>query len=130
MATVHYRNAKVYAAGFDLGGDFNSLALALASEMLDRTTFGASTRTNKGGLTTMAVSGSGFWNADAGAVDRIAFDLVGVDDTVVTVFPDGITEGTAGGRSAKGVVERYDLAGEVSGLLGFTFAAMGRGIEA
>ena len=132
MATVHFRNAVILAGGFDLSGDHNGITVDLKAEMLDETAFGDSTRIHKGGLTVADISGKGNWDAAAGHVDRILFDLVGVDDTVVTVFPNGITEGTLTlmGFSVKGVVEHYNVGGDVGTLLPFDLAIMGRGIEA
>lgn len=130
MSTVHFRNAVILVDGYDLSGDHNSINLDLKAEMLDETTFGDSTRIRKGGLVTTDINGKGFWNVAAGAVDRILFDIVGVDDKIITVFPDGITEGTSTnmGFAMKGVVEHYNVAGEIGTLLAFDFAIMGRGI--
>lgn len=133
MSTVHFRNAKILVGGYDVSGDMNQVAIALAAEVLDETCFGDSTRTHKGGLTTVAVSGSGCWDASAGHVDAIAFSLVGVDDTLIAVFPNGITEGATsslGGFACKGVVESYPLKGDVGSLLAFDLSIQGRGIEA
>lgn len=131
MSTVHFRNAKIFVDGFDLGGDFESVEVAHSAEMLDETTFGDSTRIRKGGLTVSDVSGSGYWSGDVGAVDRIMFDIVGSDDKVISVFPNGITEGTATekGYSMKGVLESYNIGGAVGALLPFDCAMMGRGIS-
>jgi hypothetical protein len=133
VSTVHFRNAKIFAAGYELSGDSNAVAIALAAEMLDETCFGDLTRIHKGGLTTVAVSGSGCWDAAAGHVDQVAFGLVGVDDTLITVFPNGLTEGAIGslaGFACKGVVESYPLRGDVGSLLAFELSIQGRGIEA
>ena len=132
MATLHFRNARIFCDGFELSGDFESIEVAFSAESLDETAFGDSTRIHKGGLTVADVSGSGYWNGAAGTVDRILFDLVGADDKVISVFPNGITEGTATekGFSMKGVVSEYNIGGSVGALMPFTFAMQGRGIEA
>lgn len=132
MATLNFRNAKIFVDGFELSGDFESIEVALASEMLDETTFGDDTRINKGGMKTANVSGAGYWNAAAGTVDRIMFSIVGSDDKVITVFANGLTEGTSTdkGFSCKGVVDTYNIGGAVGALLPFDFAIQGRGIEA
>ena len=102
------------------------------AEMLDETAFGDTTRINKAGLFAATVTGSGHWDGAAGHVDRVAFDLVGQDDKIITVFADGITEGTSTdkGFSMKGVLESYNLSGDVGTLLGFDLVMQGRGIEA
>lgn len=103
----------------------------MSAEMLDETAFGDSTRIHKGGLTVIDITGSGHYDSAAGTVDRILFGIVGTDDQVVTVFANGITEGTSTdkGFSFKGVVDHYNLSGDVGSLLEFDWAIMGRGIE-
>lgn len=131
MATVHYRNARIFAGGYDLSGDHNQLGIDLSAEMLDETCFGDTTRIRKGGLTVASITGAGFWDASAGHVDALLFSDVGVDDVPVLVFPNGITEGTATERGFgfKGVVEKYNLKGDVGSLLSFDMQINGRGIE-
>ena len=130
MATLHFRDARIFAGGYELSGDHNSVGVALAAEMLDETAFGDTTRIHKGGLTTADIEGGGHVDAAAGHVDRIAFDVVGVDDTLITVFANGLTEGgqTDMGFACKGVVETYDIQGDVGSLLAFSLAIKGRGI--
>ncbi|OHD24747.1 MAG: hypothetical protein A2Y38_06005 [Spirochaetes bacterium GWB1_59_5] len=132
MSTIHHRQARIFVGGYELSGDHNSISVAASAEMLDETAFGDSTRIRKGGLKTVEVIGAGHWDAAAGHVDAVAFDLVGTDDQIVTVFADGITEGTATdmGFSMKGVVDKYNLKGDVGSLLGFDLSIAGRGIEA
>lgn len=130
--SVHFRDARIYVAGYDLSGDHNAIAVSASAEMLDETAFGDSTRIRKGGLKVVDIAGSGHWNTDAGHVGRVAFGLVGSDDQIVAVFANGITEGTATdmGFATKGVLSKYDLKGDVGSLLAFDLAIMGRGIEA
>lgn len=131
MATIHFRNAKILVGGFELSGDFNAIQVAFSAEMLDETAFGDSTRIHKGGLLVCDITGGGWWDGAAGHVDRILFDLVGDDDEIITVYANGITEGTSTdkGFAMKGVVETYNLKGDPGSLLGFDFAIQGRGIE-
>lgn len=132
MSTVHFRDARIFVDGYDLSGDHASVEVSLAAEILDETSFGDSTRIHKGGLTVADVNGSGNWDGTAGHVDQIMFGIVGSDDKIITVFPNGITEGTITdmGFAMKGVVEEYNLNGGVGELLAFSFAMRGRGIEA
>ena len=132
MSTTHFRNARIFAGGYDLSGDHNAIALAVAAEMLDETAMGDSTRIRKGGLKVIDVTGSGHWDAAAGHVDGVLFGLVGVDDTIISVFANGLTEGVATdlGFATKGVVDKYNLKGDPGTLLGFDLSLMGRGMEA
>lgn len=130
MATKHFRNAKVLVHGHELSGDFQSIEIAHSAEMLDETTFGDSTRVYKGGLTVTDVSGSGLWNPSVGQVEDLMFGIIGSDDKVIALFPDGITEGTVTemGYAMKGVVCEYNIGGPVGALLPFNFKVYGRGI--
>ncbi len=132
MGTLNYRNAVILCAGYDLSGDHNAVGISASAEMLDETAMGDSTRIRKGGLKVVDVVGAGHWDAAAGHVDAIAFGIVGTDDQIVSVFANGITEGTATDMSfsMKGVVDKYNLKGDVGSLLGFDLSIMGRGIEA
>src|SRR5438093_2203628 len=132
MATLNFRDARIYVDGYELSGDFNSIGATVKAEILDETSFGDTTRIHKGGLVVTDVAGDGNWDAAAGRIESIAFSLVGVDDKVISVFANGITEGTATdkGFSMKGVVDEYTIGGNVGALLPFKFAIKGRGIEA
>ncbi len=132
MATLDYRDARIYVDGYELSGDFDTLNVALSAETLDETSMGDTTRIRKGGLTVADIDGSGFWDGAAGHVDQLAFGIVGTDDKIITVFANGLTEGTATdkGFSFKGVLNKFNLKGTVAQLLAFDFGAKGRGIEA
>lgn len=132
MSTFIYRNAIILFGATQLHGALNTFNVEFAAEMQDETTFGDDTRVNKGGLFTVGMSGSGFFDPALG-VEEALFPDVGDDDTIVVVFPDGITEGgttTGMGYAMKGVIENYNLGGSVGDLLGVDFAVQGRGIEA
>lgn len=132
MSTLHFRNAVILVDGYDLSGDHTSIEVAISAEMLDETSFGDSTRIHKGGLLVVDVNAQGNFDAAPGHIERLAYDIVGVDDKIITVFANGITEGVATdkGFSMKGVVDHYNLQGDVSSLLKFDMAVMGRGIQA
>ena len=135
MATVVYKDAAVFFAGVDLSAQLNETTLDYGAEMLDATTFGQTTRIRAGGLKTDRVSMRGFWDADTVSFqpDLTLFEEIGVDDRVVTLFPDGITEGSTGagsGYAFKVVAMSYVPGGTVGELLAFTFTAEGRGIAA
>jgi len=131
MGSVFYRDARVFVGGYNLSGDHSAVSVALSAEMLDETAMGDSTRIHKGGLTVVDVEGSGHWNATAAHADDVLFGLAGVDDTIVTVFANGLTEGTETdmGFAMLGVLESYNIGGDVGGLLPFDYAIRGRGIQ-
>lgn len=138
MATITFTNAKVFIGGGALSAAFNQVAIDWSVESLDETTFGATSRKHKGGLDDARITGRGFWEGGAGAAadfntpDAYLFDDVALDDTVVALFPDGITEGstsTGAGYAFKPVVTRFNVGDRVGTLLPFDFEAQGRGLK-
>lgn len=132
MATVHFRNAVLVIEGADLSVNLTDLTVDYSAEMLDATTFGATTRIKKGGLFVAMISGKGFADFGDNLIEPVIFSRVGVDDSVVAVFPTGVTEGstTPGGYAMKGVLSELVLGGQVGTLLPITFKVEARGIEA
>lgn len=148
MATILYRNAQLLVNGADFAGALHELALDYSAEMLDETTFGDDTRVFKGGLFSGGMSGKAFFDGAVGA-DAVLFRGVGdgnslttnqafmsgvlVEDTLLVLFPDGVTEGsltTGRGFAMKGELEAFNIGGTVGALLDVSFSAQSRGIEA
>lgn len=132
MSTILYRDARLFIDGISLAGSLSELNLEYNAEMLDATTFGADTRINKGGLKVGKISGVGFFDT-AINLESAMFSRVGVDDSIVLVFPDGISEGsmtTGVGFAEKGVVSRFNLGTEVGQLIGVEFEVEPRGVNA
>ena len=92
---------------------------------------GDSTRVNAGGLDTATVNGSGFWNGGTGNADDALFGLVGEDQKVLTLFPDGLTEGstTAKGYAMKSVLANYNIGNTVGDMLTFDLTAESAGTD-
>ena len=130
MATVHYRNARILVGGYDLTASFTELSVDYACETLDETTFGDTTRINKGGLFTATINGKGYLEMGAGAVESVLFSIVGVDDTPIVLFADGITEGTTTdkGFAMLGCLSVFNIGGTVGAMLPFDFTAVGHGV--
>jgi hypothetical protein len=131
MATLIYTDAKLFIGGYNLSADHNELGLDYSSEMQDITSFGDSTRIRTGGLDTASVSGSGFWNGGTGNADDALFGLVGADDQVLTLFANGITEGTATdkGYAFKSVIANYNIGNTVGDMLTFDLTADSAGTD-
>lgn len=131
MSTVHFRNAVILFRGVDMSGFHNELGVEYAAESLDDTVFGDTTRSHKGGLTTVRVTGRGYVEYGADLPDPTYFDRVGTDDDVLTVFPDGVTVGSTTNRgfACKVMTAQVNQGGAVGTLLPFDLAFEGRGIE-
>ena len=120
MAELVYKDCRIYHGGYDLSAKHSEMSITLKAEMKDRTTFTASSRQRKAGLTEAELSGSGFW--DISDLDSVLFDGVGVDDGVLTVCP---TDGTQGETAfiMKAVDGEYVPGESIGELLAFNFAA-------
>lgn len=133
MASVVYKNAKIFVNGALINCNLHEFGIDYSAEILDATTLcGTSTRQHKGGLNMAQMNGRGYIEFGQNSVEQVLFNAVGVDGTVITVFPDGITEGssTPGSFSMKAVIANFNVGGQVGQLLGFDFQADCQGIEA
>jgi hypothetical protein len=133
VSTVVYKNAVVLVDGAAIRASLNELGIELSAEMLDATTFGQDTRIHRGGLQEATISGGGLAESGDGMVETALFTEVGEDDSVVSVYPNGIVEGSqdeGSGYAMKGVASEFQLGGPVGALLPLRFTIAGRGIEA
>jgi hypothetical protein len=136
MATVVFKNARLYFGDASLAVQCSELAVNYGAEMLPYTTFGSDTRGNIGGLKMADISGKGYADLASGVlgIENVLFSQVGTDDIVVTVFADGVTEGsTSGGDmgyAMKGVLSQFTIGGPVGSLLEVSFKVEARGIAA
>jgi len=131
VATKVLTNAQIVMGGYNLSSDFNQITLTETFDMLDATTFGQTNRIYKAGLSRIRMTGGGFVQDGSGLVGTVLYNDVGIEDEVVSVWPDTITEGvfTGGGYAFKAVAARYTpLAGGVGELLKFTVEAESRGV--
>ena len=129
MSTIVYKNAALLVGGRDITAQLHELTVNYGAEILDETKMGDDTRRHRAGLLTAQITGSGYadFAADFG---QMMYDLIGTDDTVVTVFPDGITLGAASGFSMKSVISQFNLGGSVGAMLDLKFQFDGRGVSA
>lgn len=131
MATIVYYRARVFIGDADISASLNELTVEYSAEMLDETTFGDDTRVKKGGLKMAKMSGKGFFDNALGPLgaEAVLFGNNGSDDTVISLFPDSITEGSQSGFAMKGVLSEFRLGeGGVGSVLGLSFSAESRGI--
>ena len=130
MATKVITNAQILMGGYDISSSFNQVSLSETVEVLDRTTFGNTNRIYKGGLSRIRLTGAGVLEESTGpAVGNILYNDVGLEDEVVSVYPDTVVEGVYSGYAFKSVVSRYTpLTGGVGELFRFTVEADSRGV--
>jgi hypothetical protein len=117
MATLHFRNAKVEVNGVDLSDHFSSVAINYASEMLDETAFGDSTRIRKGGMKAWSIDATAHQDFAAGELDATLWSLVGTT-VCVEVRPQNICSTVVNPiYSGIGVIEKYNPVGGGVGTL-------------
>lgn len=127
MASLLFNDAKIFIAGHDLSGQTSATALEYGADMLDNTTFGATTRINKGGIKSVVGSHQGFWDsADAYAVDPVLFARVGTADVPVVIGPEGGAV-NALAYMMRAVHAEYTVGGQVDELLPFSVSMEGTG---
>jgi hypothetical protein len=129
MATEVFLDAQILVDGVSISGQSNELNVNYASELLDETTFGATTRLRKGGLKTVTFEGSGFFESGLGSIDELMFVGTG-ESHVVTVFPKAVVEGDTGamGFAMRGLEETYDFGGTVGALMAINYTFQSREI--
>lgn len=127
MASLVFKDAKIFVAGHDFTGQMNAVAMEYAADMLDETTFGVTARIRKGGQSRVNVSASGLWDASATtAVDPVLFARVGTADLPTAIVPEG---GTPGLRAfmVRAINAEYKVGAEIGNLLPFDVAFQGSG---
>lgn len=126
MATQVLTNAKIYTGEYDLSGDHNAVSLNYAAELLDDTVFGDDTRSRKGGLKLVTLSGEGLWSGGSDQADDALFGKIAVADVPMTIVPGGETLANACYlfRANQG---SYEIGAEIGELLRFSVSAEGSG---
>jgi len=126
MSSLVLTDAKIWVNGFDLSGDMNAVALEEGVEARDATTFGAGTRTRKGGIRGVRMSASGFFNANGtnGSDDVLPSKITTSPNSfdVVSIGPRGATEGLEA-YTFPAQALRYGFGSEVDAMLAFSLEA-------
>lgn len=126
MSTLTLTDAKIWVNASDLSGDMNAVALEEGVEARDATTFGAGTRTRKGGIRGVRMTASGFFNAaGSGRSDDVLPTLVGntpPNVNVISIGPAGSAEGGPAFCFPASLL-RYAFGDEVDAMLPFNLEA-------
>lgn len=122
MAIAAHNLAKLYIDKYDFTGQINSQDLKIMADMLENTVYGADTRSNKAGLVSADVTHSGFIQLGVGNIEDILFGNVGVTGKIVSLIPEGATEGNIA-YSIQSIASGFSQSGKVGDLLAFNFAA-------
>ena len=93
MANHVLTDQRIFVDDYEITGDSNAVAIEYGAELKDCTVFGDDTRTNKGGLKTVQVQVSGFY--DAATQDAEIFGNVGLSDKPISICAEGGAVGDA-----------------------------------
>lgn len=127
MASLALTNVKTFVAGHDLSGQMNAVALEYSADMLDATTFGATTRINAAGIKSVVASHQGLWDASATtSVDPVLFNRIGTSDIPVVISPDGGEVGEVA-YLFRAIHVEYAPGGAVGELLDYSVTMEGTG---
>lgn len=127
MSSLVLTDARILIAGHDFSAQMNAVALDYSADMLDETTFGQTTRINKGGLKSVVGSVAGNWDSSSTtAVDPVLFARIGTADVPVVIAPTG---GAAGGLAylLRAIHSEYTVGAQVGALLPFSVSMEGSG---
>ena len=131
MATVTFRDVRIFFGGYEITGQMNEAAMSMEADALDETVFGRTSRSFKGGIRTENANAKGYYYAGAvDSPDPAIFDLMGVSDVPIVIFPEDITVGSTSsgyGYAMLSVETKFSIGGKVGELLPFDFEAKGRG---
>lgn len=118
MATLHFRNALFEVNGTDLSDHVASITINYASEMLDETAMGDTTRIHKGGLFDWSLSITAHQDYVNNEWDSKLFSLVGTT-ACYEIRPQNICSTVSNPRfSGIGIIESYQpVGGDVGTLL-------------
>lgn len=122
MAIV-FTGGKLIENHLDISADLHTLQINYAAEMLDATTFGATTRKHQGGLKDASIEVQGYANLESSQSDPVLFARIGNAPRLVTAWTKPITAGSTSetGVGMNAVGEGLTWGGQVGTLLPFSF---------
>ena len=127
MSKSVLKSARLYYDEFDLTSEHNRFKLDLSNDAKDKTVFGTNSRGRANGINAFDLEHSGFFDAGAGLIDTVVSPNLGVANKLISLCPDGITEGNISYFS-QGVSLKYEMAGEVGDMFAFAAAAHSEGV--
>lgn len=122
MAFGHGSVAKVYANGYDLTPYLTSFGVAGAADTAEVTVLGQGSKAYLAGLKDATLSGEGYYDGDAGAVDAVLRAALGTDTGVWGHLPNGDGVGVAG-YGFRSVETAYEVSTPVDGVAGVSVEA-------
>lgn len=125
MAHIVLKDVSVYAGGYDLTGDTNSVALDYGADMVEDTVFGQGTHGMRAGLKTVSFSMEGYTDGDH--TDSALYDQIGLEDLPLTAMTEGPTEGNTAYSFLVAVSEFQPANGAVGEMASYSASAAAMG---
>jgi hypothetical protein len=91
MAFGHGKSTTVYANGCKLTDYLNSIETSISADTAETTTFGLTAKTYVAGVKDATLSGEGFFDGSAGAVDEVLAAALASESVEWTWYPQGDT---------------------------------------
>jgi hypothetical protein len=125
MAHIVLKDVSVYAGGYDLTGDTNSVALDYGADMVEDTVFRQDTHGMRAGLKTVSFSMEGY--TDGTHTDTALYDQIGLEDLPLTAMTAGPTEGNTAYSFLTAVSEFQPANGAVGEMAAYSASAAAMG---
>lgn len=125
MAHVVLKNVSVFAGGYNLTGDTNSVSLDYGADMVEDTTFGKDTHGMRAGLKTVSFSMEGY--TDGSQTDTALYYEIGFEDLPLTAMTVGPTEGNAAYSFLTAISEFQPANGAVGEMASYSASAAAMG---
>jgi hypothetical protein len=127
MAVHIFKDCKIYTDGVDLTGLSNSVSMNITVDLKDKTVFGSSYTKRIPGLSSVEISGGGFYDASTG--DKTVFDDLTSTSQVFSVIPEGTDLGNVT-YSVQKVESEYSPGFQIGEVASINFACYGDGTMA
>lgn len=126
MASI-FKNVRLFVGEYNLSGDLNEMALSYKAEIKDATNGLSQAREKLAGLTDWTASVKGMVNLGTNLLDEVIFGKIGLNDQVLSAFPNAAAAGDIGyfGKVDEG---EYVPGGKIGDLFLFDVKAEGTGI--
>ena len=128
MATMVFKNAKLYVDAYDLSTDINQHSVTVNVDAVENTTFGSDSRTYLPGLMTTTHQHNGYFDSDGTNEPDDVLD--GNVSLIVTVAPTTGANGEPAYITQSVRTDYSVLEGSVGDIAGFAFTGQGTGQHA
>lgn len=125
---VHGKDSRVYAAGFDLTGYFNSASVSRSKDTSDSSVFNIDDKTYVTGQRDATFSGGGFFDGTTAGVDaHLAAAIASTAGYLISYMPAGDTTGISAYAVVDSIQTNYGITSPISGIVEIALDAQASG---